>query len=472
MKVAIITEGYQGTGYGHLTRCLSIYQAFEEKNITPLYIANCDDKGKKFIPNVNLLQTNWLVKNDELIDTITDFDIAVIDSYLAPKELYERIYKTVKKAVYIDDYIRLDYPSGIIVNGTVGAENLPYKRDNEHEYLLGIDYMPLRKEFWDVDTPKRNGKIGNVLLTFGAQDFRNLTPKVLAFLLEQFPNFNYFIVGGKLSADEINKENVHYYDSVNAKQMLELMLKSDLAVSAAGQTTYELATVGIPTIAIGIAENQKFNMSGWKGSGFFNEEIWFNDDNLFEKIRRNFGIKKHAQIIKQSDGQGARRIVNKCMIEVSNIDILLELREAKMNDAKLLFDWANDPIMRVNSFNQKNIEWDQHIAWLKNKLDNSNSKIFIATFLGDYVGQIRFDKDGANAIIDFYIAKEFRGKGLGPRLLISGTKKIAGYWKDIENIVGKVKKNNFSSKRAFLKAGFQELEREEINVYMKEINYL
>ena len=50
MKVAIITEGLQGTGYGHLTRCLSIYQAFEEKGIIPLYIANCDENGKKFIP--------------------------------------------------------------------------------------------------------------------------------------------------------------------------------------------------------------------------------------------------------------------------------------------------------------------------------------------------------------------------------------------------------------------------------------
>lgn len=315
MKVAIITEGYHGTGYGHLTRCISIYQAFEEKGILPLYIANCDEVGKKFIPNVNLLQMNWLEKNEEFIDILTDFDIVVIDSYLASLELYERINKKVKKTVYIDDYIRLDYPPGIIVNGTIGAENLPYKKDDEHEYLLGVEYMPLRKEFWDVKVPKRNSKIHNILLTFGAQDFRNLTHKVFAFLQEQFPNYNYYVVGGKFPKDLINQVNVYYYESVNAKQMLELMLKTDLAISAAGQTSYELARVGLPTIAIGVADNQKYNLKGWKETGFIKEEIWFEDHNLLEKVKSNITKKKNFQIKTLVDGQGARKIIKNAFQE-------------------------------------------------------------------------------------------------------------------------------------------------------------
>lgn len=313
MKIAIITEGYQGTGYGHLTRCLSIYQAFEEKNIIPLYIANCDDEGKKFIPNVNLLQLNWIENTDFLLNSIQNYDIAIIDSYLAPTELYKKIYNTVKKSVYLDDYIRLDYPPGIIINGTICAENLPYKKSKEHEYLLGINYIPLRKEFWDVEIPKRNGKIKNVLITFGAQDFRDLTPKILTYLLNQFPNYDYYVVGGKLRADEIKNENVHYYNSVNARQMLKLMLTVDIAITAAGQTTYELARVTLPTIAICVADNQRYNLKGWKNTGFINEEIWVDDDNLFEKVEYNIEKKENSQIIALVDGQGARRVVNLSM---------------------------------------------------------------------------------------------------------------------------------------------------------------
>lgn len=155
-----------------------------------------------------------------------------------------------------------------------------------------------------------------------------------------------------------------------------------------------------------------------------------------------------------------------------NSEILLELREITLNDAKLLFNWANDPVMRANSFNQKKIEWDQHIIWLKNKLDSNSAKIFIAEFNGNYVGQIRFDKKENKAIIDFYIAEEFRGRGLGTSLLLKGVKKITEYWKDIIDIVGEVKKNNLSSKKAFIKAGFQEIERGDIFIYMKKVDRL
>ena len=168
MKVAIITEGNSKTGYGHLTRCLSFYQAFEEKGIIPYYIANCEDGKKKILPEINLYQLDWINKSKKLMNIINGFDIAIIDSYLAPLKTYEKIQYAVEKSVYIDDYIRLNYPPGIIVNGTIGAENLPYNKDNKHQYLLGINYMPLRKEFWDIDIPNRNqNEIKNVLITFG-----------------------------------------------------------------------------------------------------------------------------------------------------------------------------------------------------------------------------------------------------------------------------------------------------------------
>lgn len=313
MKVAIITEGFQGTGYGHLTRCLSICQAFEEEGIAPVFIANCDEQGKTFIPNVNLLQLNWIENEKELLKIIDGFDIAIIDSYLAPLNVYENIYRTVKKAVYLDDYIRLDYPAGTIVNGAIAAENIPYKKDEKHDYLLGINFTPLRKEFWDVDIPKKAKKeIKNILITFGAQDIRNLTAEVLNFLINDFPQFNYHIIYGKRDETKASdNKNVHYYSGLNAYEMLALMLNSDLAISAAGQTTYELARLGLPAIAIGTAENQKYNLQGWVAEGFIKKEIWWNENNLFEMIGEQLTDYINLNISNGKifcDGQGARKI--------------------------------------------------------------------------------------------------------------------------------------------------------------------
>ncbi|NLV76359.1 MAG: UDP-2,4-diacetamido-2,4,6-trideoxy-beta-L-altropyranose hydrolase, partial [Tissierellia bacterium] len=48
--------------------------------------------------------------------------------------------------------------------------------------------------------------------------------------------------------------NVKFY--MNVKNMKNLMINNDLAISAGGNTLYELCACGIPTIAIIIADNQ------------------------------------------------------------------------------------------------------------------------------------------------------------------------------------------------------------------------
>lgn len=313
MKVYIFTEGLKRTGYGHLTRCLSIYQAFEEKGITPTVIANCDDGGKKIIREVNLHQKNW-VRN---IDTLyNDIDVAIIDSYLAPIEIYEKIYQSSKTVVYIDDYIRLNYPPGIILNGTIGAEMLPYHKDTLHKYLLGIEYIPLRKEFWDVDIyEKRNEKKENVLITLGGYDYRNIAQKVLAYLLKKFPNFIYHVVLGNNIIEKIYNGKVNYFSLLNAFEMLNLMMKCDIAICAAGQTTYELARIGIPTVMVGIAKNQNNNIKGWIKKGFIKSEIWYNVPGYLDNISKGINdiCSSNKKNIVYVDGQGARRIEREIM---------------------------------------------------------------------------------------------------------------------------------------------------------------
>ena len=42
MKVVIVTEGGKDIGFGHITRCISLYQAFEERGIIPEFIVSGD----------------------------------------------------------------------------------------------------------------------------------------------------------------------------------------------------------------------------------------------------------------------------------------------------------------------------------------------------------------------------------------------------------------------------------------------
>jgi UDP-2,4-diacetamido-2,4,6-trideoxy-beta-L-altropyranose hydrolase len=294
MNVFIITEGNAQTGYGHLTRCLAVYQGFEEHNIVPTLIANCDDNGRKILMDIPIQSFNWIEESDKLIGLISCADIAIIDSYLADLPIYVQICKAVKKAVYFDDTLRLDYPPGIIINGAVNAEFLPYIVDGNHIYLLGLDYTPMRKAFWNIPERIPTDKVENVLVTMGGNDLNGTTFQVLDALCSVYPLVHYHIVLGYSNFEEkvelYNRiDNIKFYHSLNAEKMRDLMLFCDVAVSAAGQTTYELVKTGLKSIFVQITENQHLNMQGWYEKGIIREIINVESANYLSRILYSLG---------------------------------------------------------------------------------------------------------------------------------------------------------------------------------------
>lgn len=133
------------------------------------------------------------------------------------------------------------------------------------------------------------------------------------------------------------------------------------------------------------------------------------------------------------------------------------MRNAAWEDRKVLFDWANDPSTRRNAFGSSLIEWDGHLEWLRARLDDAQStRIFLAGRAGVLVGQIRFDRTGDEAEVDYCIDPAHRGGGLGCRLLQSGCRRIAASWPEIKRVVGWVKPDNIASIRSFERSGFRE----------------
>ena len=289
MKVFIITEGSKNTGFGHITRCLSLYQAFKERGILPEFIINGDNNIEYLLQDVNYQIFNWLDEKNKLFEKVKYADIAIIDSYLADISVYNTLSNLVRLAVYIDDNKRLDYPEGIVVNGSIYAEELNYPYRNGVAYLLGTKYTPLRKEFWEVPKKKIKEKIESVMVTFGGDDAKNMTSKILAFLNDRYPNLIKNVIIGRAfeNIDEIKKcadKNTNLICYPDAEKMKEIMFESDIAISACGQTLNELASVGVPTIGICIAENQLGNIKGWEKIGFLEYAGWYSKGNILEKI--------------------------------------------------------------------------------------------------------------------------------------------------------------------------------------------
>jgi spore coat polysaccharide biosynthesis predicted glycosyltransferase SpsG len=324
MDILILTEGGEKIGFGHITRCISIYEAFEEVGTRPELIINGDEPVSDFVKNRNFKIFDWLNNKEMLFRILKDADIVFVDSYLANHNLYEKISNIAATGVYFDDYVRINYPKGFIINGAISAERMPYPKREGVTYLLGAQYAPLRREFWDVPTKRIHNNIEIAMITFGGADICNLTPKILKLLAGAYPQLNKKVIIGKgfrniseiESVKDRKSELIYYPDAVGVRKV---MLESDIAISAGGQTLYELARIGIPTIGICAAENQRRNIKEWEETGFlkyigsentedFRQELEDALKYLTNKLVRTDMANIGRKII---DGKGCNRIVNK-----------------------------------------------------------------------------------------------------------------------------------------------------------------
>ncbi len=322
MRVFILTEGGKKTGFGHITRCSAIYDAFKEKKIRPFFLIKADSNISGILEGRNYKIFDWLKEQNRLFTIIRDADVVVIDSYLAKYELYKKVSEIIRTPVYIDDNKRLKYPRGVVVNGSIFANRLGYPKTEGITYLLGTNYMPLRGEFWHVQAKKIAKNVKSVVVTFGGGDSRNMTPKILKLIIDNYPKLTKLVIIGKgfkniKGIEKVKDDNTHIIYKPDANTMKNTMLASDLAISAGGQTLYELARVGLPTIAVAIIENQLNNINGWREVGFIEYAGWWKDGNLSDKLLKSMDRLMFKKTLadrnkigrKLVDGKGGLRII-------------------------------------------------------------------------------------------------------------------------------------------------------------------
>lgn len=265
VNIKIFSESDEKIGFGHISRCAALYDEAERRGfLVEFFIQKSDYEftGNSILENRNYSIVNWQ-SVEYLQNSLDKNDYCIIDSYLATEEVCEKIAQCSARTLYIDDYGRLDYPKGIIVNPALSSDGIQYSHKPGREYLLGHDYIILRSPFIGKKKTCFDKKVKKVLITLGGADNLNLTGTIVCQLAQRFPDVVFDVVLGNKSDDlkELNRYgNIQIFNSLNDKEMCELMLKSDYAITAAGQTIHELISLGIPFLAIQTAENQCNNV--------------------------------------------------------------------------------------------------------------------------------------------------------------------------------------------------------------------
>lgn len=326
MKVFILTEGNSRIGFGHVTRCLALCQAFKKHKILPELLINGDNKIRSILRYENCQTFNWLKEERKTLNLLSKADTVIIDSYLASLKFYNKVSKNVNLSVYMDDFKRLNYPMGMVVSSSVCAKELAYPIKKDMTYLLGIKYVPLRMEFWNASKRKINSRLNAIMVAFGGCDMKNMTIRILRTLIKKYPNMVKNVVIGsafrhKNVIGKIKDKKTNLIKSPDAEGMKKAMLNSDIAISASGQTLYELARTGTPTVAVTAAENQLNNIKGLENNSFLKYAGRWNEKNLLKKVvecieelrDKDARLKMSLAGRKNVDGQGAKRIVERIL---------------------------------------------------------------------------------------------------------------------------------------------------------------
>lgn len=136
------------------------------------------------------------------------------------------------------------------------------------------------------------------------------------------------------------------------------------------------------------------------------------------------------------------------------------LRGAADQDAELIWRWANDPLVRANALNPDPIAWEDHVRWFQERMGSSECRIYVGEIGPKPVGQIRFDVEPDWVSITLSVGEEWRGRGVGTLLISEGVDRWVSE-RGSTRFRAVVKSTNAGSVKAFLKAGFEEVRRED-----------
>lgn len=377
------------------------------------------------------------------------------------------------KLLVIDDYNHLpEYDCDILLNQNIGAETYRYKVNPEARLLMGPRYALLRREFRtpissnDRTTPIKSvpTPVKNVLVTLGGSDANNVTLKVIEALKEVS------IVGLHvkvlLGAANPHAESVRAaatstavpFELITASDdMPSLMRWADIAVSAGGSTCWELCLFQVPMILIVLAENQRRIVEQLvaRGAAVFGEEGTDMDGGRLTKaIKRLLASPTEMENMKDVegalvDGEGVLRVVSALSAGP------LRLRPVTDSDEALLLSWANDPLTRSASFATKAITAEEHRTWLRRRLNDAASRLFIAEDdKGRPVGHVRFEPKNSAMVVSINLSPEARGQRLAAILIVAGTVEMARVGGPLR-IEAYIKSDNERSVRAFREAGYR-----------------
>lgn len=295
MKVAFRADASLVIGTGHVMRCLSLAGALRLRGVQSIFL--CRDHignlhqviqdqgypllrlgGVRTLPQPDTSYTQWLGIDSHCDANDTrdhldghSVDCLIVDHYGLDVTWEQSLQSTCGRIIAIDDLANREHAVETLLDQNLGKATSDYSAlvPPSCKLLLGPSYALLRPEFAALRVKslarRGHGHLRKILITMGGVDLQNATGEVLDALHAWGPsvNLSVTVVMGHCAPwrDRVIEQTRHLPFNtevlVNVQGMSNLMCNADLVIGAAGSTAWELCCLGLPTIQLVLAENQR-----------------------------------------------------------------------------------------------------------------------------------------------------------------------------------------------------------------------
>lgn len=329
-RLLILTEAGDNIGFGHFSRCTAVATEWAKIGDARMFL-HLNGSQRQFVPPGEAF--DWLANINAVCHRSNDFDVVLVDSYLAPATAYEHLRNSFGFVAAIDDYQRIVYPVDLVVNPNLHGDQLDTNQQTA-EYIGGKRYILLREPFKSqaATSLRTNSSFNSIAITVGGSDYRSLLHPLTALFIRQ--GFNVRVITGHADLKErfemaFPAHLVQAFGRLNADEMYAVFDNSDAVVTAAGQTLHELASMGKPTVAVCIDHDQKNNIDFYTRAGFVPERLYWNQANLKSRLLNALSA------YKSSTTRAVAGLAGKAVVDGNGVDRVVGLLlQAKRSEVK------------------------------------------------------------------------------------------------------------------------------------------
>lgn len=479
METAVFRfEAGPTVGLGHAIRCLALAELLLNDGVACRLVAGpatAKAVAPWMPPGLAVTASTQADDPQAIRDLQPDgCDLLVLDHYGLDHRFESALEGWARRRLVFEDQPSRRHDCEILVDQTYGRAAADYAGlvPGGAKLILGPYYAPLRPAFAEMRMASLQRRFAGpplreVFLALGGTTRAETMQALLTGLTMARLPLVVHTVGPAASTATEGPAIRHH---ASTPDVVGLMAACDLAIGAGGHSSWERCCLGMPSLVVEIADNQRDVIGGLLSSGAVlsvgqgpvpdpaSVAAAVSSLATDEMMR----VEMSRRAARLCDGLGARRLLGEIRPVLDARGREVTLCPASFDDAELLFRWQTTPELRRFAHDPSPPSWDRHRQWLGHRLRDPLAGPFnVIKVDSDAAGMLRLDIVDPEAIgtsgepaylVSILVAPDHQGYSVASAALAAGRRLVGR-----GPIYAEVLPGNDPSHRLFRRAGYQQI---------------